>query len=151
MEDDMNYMVSRNRANDMDRLFNSFFNWNETPPVAAAARVPAVDITESEKGYEIVAELPGFSEDELNLQVKDNLLTISAEKMVEAKKEEKDEQEEVRYLKRERSIKSFKRSFYLPKDATNENIEAVFKDGLLSLSVGKKEEAKPLAIKVKTK
>ncbi|MDC7224832.1 MAG: Hsp20/alpha crystallin family protein [Spirochaetales bacterium] len=146
----MNYMVSRNRVNDMDRIFNSFFNWNETP-AAAAARVPAVDITESEKGYEIFAELPGFSEDELNLQVKDNLLTITAEKMEEAKKEEKDEKDEVRYLKRERSLRSFKRSFYLPKDATSENIEAVFKDGLLTLSIAKKEEAKPLAIKVRTK
>ncbi|MDC7220601.1 MAG: Hsp20/alpha crystallin family protein [Spirochaetales bacterium] len=144
----MNYMVTRNRVNDVDRLFDSFFNWNEAPKTAAS-RVPAVDITESEKGYEIVAELPGFSEEELDLQVKDNLLTITAEKMEKAEK--KDEADEVRYLKRERSVKSFKRSFYLPKDATNESIEAVFKNGLLSLSIAKKEEAKPMAIKVKTK
>ena len=144
----MNYMVTRNRVNEMDRLFDSFFNWENT---SAAARVPAVDIIETEKGYEIAAELPGFAEDELDIQVKENLLTISAEKMAEAKKEESDETEEVRYLKRERPAHSFKRSFYLPKDATSENIEAVFSNGLLTLSIAKKEEAKPLAIKVRTK
>ena len=143
----MNYMVTRNRVNDIDRIFDSFFNWDNAP----AARVPAVDITETEKGYEITAELPGFSENELDIQVKENLLTISADKMAEAKKEESDEKAEIRYLKKERSALSFKRSFYLPKDATSENIEAVFANGLLILSIAKKEEAKPLAIKVKTR
>ncbi len=143
----MNYMVTRNRVNDIDRIFDSFLNWDNSP----AARVPAVDITETEKGYEITAELPGFSENELDIQVKENLLTISADKMTEAKKEESDEKAEIRYLKKERSALSFKRSFYLPKDATSENIEAVFANGLLTLSIAKKEEAKPLAIKVKTR
>jgi HSP20 family molecular chaperone IbpA len=147
MEDYMNYMVSKNRVSDMDRLFDSFFRWDSAP----AAGVPAVDITETEKGYEIVAELPGFSDDELEIQVKENLLTISAEKMEKAEKKEKDDKDEVRYLKRERTSRSFKRSFYLPKDARQDGIEAEFKNGLLTLSLAKQEEAKPLTIKVKTK
>ncbi|MBN2625336.1 MAG: Hsp20/alpha crystallin family protein [Spirochaetales bacterium] len=139
----MNYMVTKNRVNDLDRIFDSFF----TGSAAATPRVPAVDITESDKGYDIMAELPGFSEEELNIQVKENLLTISAEKG-EVKEEEKDE---VKVLKRERASRSFKRSFYLPKDASSENIEALFENGLLTLSVAKKEEAKAQLIKVKTK
>ncbi len=143
----MNYMVTKNRVNDMDRLFDSFFRWDSAP----SAGVPAVDITESETGYEIVAELPGFSEDELDIQVKENLLTIRAERMEKAEKEGAEEKSEVRYLKRERSISSYSRSFYLPKDAQKEGIEAEFKNGLLTLTVAKQEEAKPLTIQVKTK
>ena len=145
----MNYMVAnRNRVNELDRIFDTFFNYDNTPAKVNGVRVPAVDISESEKGYDIVAELPGFSEEELDIQVKENLLTLSAEKMESAEKSEK--KDEVKILKRERSSLSFKRSFYLPKDASPENIEAVFKNGLLTLSIGKKEEVKPQIIKVKT-
>jgi HSP20 family molecular chaperone IbpA len=145
LEDNMNYMVARNRVNDLDRVFDAFFNDQSTP----AVRVPAVDITESDKGYDIVAELPGFNEDELDIQVKENLLTISAERMEEAEKKEK--KDEVRILKKERAALSFKRSFYLPKDASAENVEASFNNGLLTISIAKKEEVKPQVIKIKTK
>lgn len=147
----MNYMVTKRNGsavNDFDRIFDSFFNRGE---VQSATRVPAVDIVESEKGYEIMAELPGFSEDELDIKVKDNLLTISAQRLEQSEKKESVEKAEKNYLKRERASHSFKRSFYLPKDASAESIEAVFNQGLLSLNIGKKEEAKPLSIKVNTK
>ena len=140
----MNYMVAkRNNSlmNDFDRFFDSLFRYEETPPV----RVPAVDIVEKEGVYEITAELPGFDEKELEIQVKENLLTLSAEHR------EKKEEEEKHFLKRERSFVSFKRSFYLPKDASSENIEASFSNGLLSLSIPKKEEKKPVNIKVKNR
>jgi HSP20 family molecular chaperone IbpA len=134
LEDNMNYMVARNRVNDLDRVFDAFFNDQSTP----AVRVPAVDITESDKGYDIVAELPGFNEDELDIQVKENLLTISAERMEEAEKKEK--KDEVRILKKERAALSF-----------TENVEASFNNGLLTISIAKKEEVKPQVIKIKTK
>jgi len=139
----MNYVVTKNRVNELDRLFDSLY----TGGAAAATRVPAVDITESDRGYDIMAELPGFSKEELNIQVKENLLTISAEKG-EVKGEAG---EGVKVLKRERASRSFKRSFYLPKDASSENIEALLENGLLTLSIAKKEEAKAQLIKVKTK
>ena len=139
----MNYMaVKRNNTpvSDFDKLFDSLFRNDQVP----SARVPAVDIVEREGDYEITAELPGFSEKELDIQVKDNLLTISA-----GRKENKSGGKH--FLKRERPSVAFKRSFYLPKDASANDIEAVFANGLLTLSVAKKEEAKPVFIKVKNR
>jgi len=106
----------------------------------AVATRPVVDIREDQDQYIIEAELPGFNEELINLSVKDNLLTIEAE--------EEKEEKEVLYLIRERRFRSFKRSFVLPKDADSKAIHAEFENGLLNLSIPKKEEAKPISIKI---
>jgi HSP20 family protein len=139
----MKYMV-RTRGNghttresEFDRLFNAVFNdvpqWN--------ARQPLVDVVETEDGYVLEAELPGMSEKNVDVSVEDNLLTVTA------RQEEQDD--ERRYLIRERTGGEYRRSFVLPKDADRSKIEARFKNGMLILEVKKLPEAKPRQIKIK--
>lgn len=125
---------------DFDKIMDSFFN---TAP-SRKVRVPSVDIRESESGYSLEAELPGLTENDVDVQVEENLLTISSKKSEE--KEEKND----RYVMRERSAMEFQRSFVLPKDADSQAIEARFKNGLLTLDIPKLPETKPRQIKVKS-
>lgn len=104
---------------------------------------PSVDIKEDEKGFTVTAELPGVSQKDVSVEVKDGILTISGEKRFEG--EEKGD----RYYRVERCYGSFTRSFTLSDRVDENGIEATFKDGLLTLSLPKKEEAKPKQIKVK--
>jgi HSP20 family protein len=132
-------------VDDLDRFFDSF--WNSS--VDSGFRAPAVDIRENKDQYEITADLPGMTGDDLDIKIDDNLLTITAEKKSE--KEEKDTESEDRYLVRERSYCSYRRSFVLPKDVDAKSVEADFNNGQLNLVLKKKEEAKPVTIKVKAK
>ena len=93
--------------NEFDRLFDSFFNTDEEE-TALAAFSPSVDIVEKEKEYRITAELPGMKKDDIKMNIRDNLLTISGEKKQE-KKTDKDN-----YHRTERVYGSFQRSFRLP-------------------------------------
>jgi len=125
---------------DFDRILDSFFNTSSSPRV----RMPSVDIRNSESGYTLEAELPGLTEKDVDVQVEENLLTISSKQS-----EEKEEKKE-RYIMKERSDMEFRRSFVLPKDADNQNIEALFKNGLLTLNIPKLPETKPRQIQVKS-
>ena len=107
------------------------------------ATVPAVDIAESEKGYEIKAELPGMDEKAIEVKVTDGSLTITGEKQEE--KEEKD------YYLQERRYGSFKRSFELPESVDPDKIEASFKKGVLTVILPKKAEAQKPAKKIEVK
>lgn len=139
----MRYLMNGkdNVWNQMDNLMEGFFG--NSPIEASKNRTPAVDIREDEDKYLIDAELPGISEKEIDIKVNDNLLTLSAEKS--EKKEEKQEG----YLRRERSLWSFKRSFVLPRDVDGKSIKADFENGVLTLELPRKEEAKALTIEVK--
>ncbi len=128
-----------NLWDDMDRIFNTFF---EDLPAQGVAG-PKVDVKEEENRYVLEAELPGITEKDVDVKVEDNLLTISS-----AKKDEKSE-ENGRFLIRERHSSSFSRSFVLPKDVDAEKINGTFADGVLSLILEKKPEAKPREIKIK--
>ena len=126
--------------NDFDRMVNSFFNDSAVKTSAA----PAVDVSENKDSYLLEADVPGYAEKDIEIQVKENLLTLSSK--AEEKKEEKNG-----YLLRERKTVSFKRSFVLPKDVDQENIEAHYGNGVLSLTLPKKPETKPKTIDVKIK
>jgi len=104
---------------------------------------PRVDIKEDEKGFTVMTELPGLNQKDVSVEVKDGILTISGEKKFGG--EEKGE----RYYRVERCYGSFSRSFTLSDRVDENGIEATFKDGLLTLTLPKKEEAKPKQIKVK--
>jgi HSP20 family protein len=125
------------RESEFDQLFNAVFNdvplWN--------ARQPLVDVVETDEGYVLEAELPGMTEKDVDVSVEDNLLTVTAK--------HQDTDEERRYLIRERAARQYRRSFVLPKDADRSNIEARFKNGILSLEIKKLPEAKPRQIKIK--
>lgn len=104
---------------------------------------PRIDIVENDNGYVVSAELPGVQKNEIDIDIKDNTLTISGEKKFE-KKEEKDN-----YLRVERSYGKFQRSLYLDQNVDREKISAKYKDGILQVTLPKKEEATPKKIEVK--
>jgi len=112
----------------------------------SAHRAPAVDVREEEGRYLIEAELPGLSDKDLSLELKDGVLNLASVK-AEEKKEEGDKG---RWIRRERRELAFRRAFELPEDADGEKIEAVFKDGLLTVTLPKKPETAPRVVPVKT-
>ena len=92
------------------------------------------DIRETESGYELDIDLPGFKKDEINAKLENGYLTISA-----AKGLDKDEQDKkCNYIRRERYAGSMSRSFFVGEGVTQEDVHAKFEDGILKLSVPKK-------------
>jgi HSP20 family protein len=104
-----------------------------------------VNIVENEKGYTISAELPGVSKDDIDIDLKDNTLSIKGEKKVETKDEKEN------YIRVESSYGKFERSFNVSDDIDRNSVNASFKDGVLTLVLNKKEESKPKQIKVEVK
>jgi len=98
-------------------------------------KVPACDIVEKEKEYEITAELPGLDENNIEVKFADGLLTIKGEK-----REEKEERKKDYYLS-ERSFGSFHRSFQVPEGIDSDKIAATFKNGVLTVTLPKSAEA----------
>ena len=146
----MNYVTTKtyrpaNLMNDMDRVFNQFFETAKVP----AARGFAVDINENEEGYGISANLPGFAAEDVDVRVEDNLLVIEAKELENTEKESGENS--VTWHVRERRSGSLKRSFVLPEDVEKGAVEAEMKNGVLSVMLKKKPEAKPFSVKVKGK
>jgi HSP20 family protein len=106
---------------------------------------PKVNIVENEKGYTISAELPGVSKDDIDIDLKDNTLSIKGEK----KAVTKDEKEN--YIRVESIYGKFERSFSVSDDIDRNGVNASFNDGVLTLVLNKKEESKPKQIKVEVK
>ena len=104
-----------------------------------AKNVMRTDVKESNTGYEMEIDLPGFSKDEVTVELKDGYLTISAAKGLD--KEEKDEKDG-KYIRKERYSGAMSRSFYVGDELKQEDIKAKYEDGILKLSVPKKEQKK---------
>jgi HSP20 family protein len=107
--------------------------------------VPAVDIYETPDSLVLKAELPGVSRENIDIQVRDNTLTLKGERRFE--REVKDEN----YLRIERAYGSFQRAFGLPTLIQQDKIKAVFKDGVLEVTMPKAEEVKPKQVKIEVK
>ena len=107
--------------------------------------MPAVDVAESEKTYEITAELPGMDEKNSEVKVVNGSLTIKGEKQEEKEEKKKD------YYLHERRFGSFERSFELPDGVDADKIEAAFKKGVLTVTLPKKPEAQKPAKKIEVK
>ena len=105
---------------------------------------PSADITETDDNYEVRAELPGVSKDDVQISVKDNLLCIKGEKRQEAMDDSKN------YKRIERRYGTFERNFTLPPKVDADKINAEFNDGVLTLSIPKPEEVKPKEIPINT-
>ncbi len=130
----------------MDKLFDEFFGLDKGVwPESALNVVPAVDLEETEDAFKITAELPGMTKKDIKITLENNVLSISGEK--KAEKETKDKN----FHRVERSYGKFHRAFELPGAVNRDKIEAEYKDGILSISVPKTEEAKPKQIEVKVK
>ena len=114
-------------------LFNDFMNddWFTT---RTAASVPALNVIENEKDYELEFAVPGLKKEELNLQVDaDGVMSIS---MVRNHEENKDDKKR-NYIRREFSYQEFNQSYILPEDADRDNISAKVENGVLTISVPK--------------
>jgi HSP20 family protein len=101
-----------------------------------------VDIQETEEGYRLTAELPGLTKDDINITLENNVLRLSGER-----KFEKDVKKES-YHRIERAYGTFGRSFVLPQQVSSDKVEAAFKDGILTVTVPKAEQAKPRKIAI---
>jgi HSP20 family protein len=107
--------------------------------------IPAVDVIEGEKAYELTAELPGMDEKNVEVKVVNDTLTIKGEKQEEKEEKEKD------YYLHERTFGSFERSFDIPEGVDAAKIEASFKKGVLTVTLPKKLEAQKPAKKIEVK
>jgi len=145
-----------NLRREIDRLFDDFNGgWRpfgrsfDVQPFwsreATWTAVPAVDVAETDKAYEITAELPGIDEKNVEVKFADGVLTIKGEK-----KEEKEEKKKDYYLS-ERSYGAFQRSFQVPAGVDADKIEAGFKKGILTVTLPKTAEAQKAEKKITVK
>ena len=120
----------------MDFTFDRDF-WGRKNPLYGknANKIMKTDIREHDGGYELDVDLPGFKKDEINVELENGYLTISA-----AKGLDKDEQDKKgKYIRRERYAGAMQRSFYVGDEVTQEDIKARFEDGILRVSIPKKD------------
>jgi HSP20 family protein len=125
-------------------VFESIFNdtfFNDR----LIARVPAVNISESENNYHVELAAPGLKKEDFKLNLERNQLTISVEQTTEHADEQKN------YSKREYSYSSFVRSFTLPESADHGQIAASYTDGILRIDIAKREEAKAVRRQIEIK
>jgi HSP20 family protein len=129
---------------EMNRLVRDFFRGGLQDKETSRRDVwtPAVDMYEGDEAFTVTAELPGFSKDDVQVELKDNRLTLKGERKREA------EVKEAQYHRVERAYGAFRRSIRLPATVDADKAEAVFKDGVLKLTLPKAEEAKPKAISI---
>jgi len=125
----------------VNRLFNDVFERNQ-PESNLSTWAPPVDIYESEHELVVKADLPDVDPKELDIRVENNVLTLRGERKFEKKVNEDN------YLRIERTYGAFSRSFSLASTVNPEAIKADYQNGVLTLSIPKREEAKPKQIKV---
>ena len=134
---------------EIDQLFEDsdrdFWRFPFRPGQLSWGAAPAVDIAESDKAYEITAELAGMDEKNIEVKLVNGGLTIKGEKQ-----EEKEEKEKGYYL-HERQFGSFERCFRLPEGVDTDKIEANFKKGVLTVTLPKKPEAQKPQKKIEVK
>jgi HSP20 family protein len=128
------------KRNEFPSLFNGFFDGDVFPgfflDFDKKAGTPAVNIVETTDDYRIEVAAPGLDKSDFKIDLENNVLTISAEK--EDKQEEKNE----RFMRREFNYSSFSRSFTIPDTMNAEKISAQHKDGVLHVIIPKRDEAK---------
>ena len=110
--------------------------------MSVGAWIPPVDIVEEKDRILLTAELPGFQEKDIEVQMEGGVLTLRGERKTETEKEGRT------FHRMERSYGQFVRSFTLPNNVDRENIKARFNNGLLEIELPKREEAKPRQIKI---
>ena len=122
---------------ELNRLFEDFFG-SRSSQMAEGTWFPAVDVSENDSEITIQAELPGLTQDDIDINLEDHRLTLSGEK-----KEENDN-----YHSIERSCEKFSRSFTLLSEIDAEHVQANFKDGVLKMTLPKTKESKPKKISI---
>ncbi len=127
----------------LPNLFDDFFtrslwDWSNTNYSDTNTTIPSVNIVEKDDSFEVEMAAPGMEKKDFSIELENNLLTISSEKKMENVEKEGD-----KFHKREFSYQSFQRSFTLSKEVVDaDKIQAKYENGILRLSIPKKEEAK---------
>ena len=133
----MSLVRFRNR-NMLPTFFSDFFDGDPMNyPFMDSSTMPAVNIKETKDDFVVEVAAPGMKKDDFKIELDNNLLMISSEK-----KEEHEEKQEGEYTRKEFMYQSFRRSFTVPKTIEDGKIQATYKDGVLSIQLPKKEEAK---------
>jgi len=142
----MRYYLTNNNFNemagDLNNIIGDFFD-NLSSPINS--KIPSVDIFEDSDSYTIEAELPGFKEENVSINIEKHVLNLKS------LKEENKEEDQRKVLIKERNSYEFERSFRLPEGVNEEKISAVFSNGVLKILIPKKPEVQPKAITVKIK
>ena len=134
---------------EIDRIFHDFHGRGATPLSIIGGDngqvVPRMDVTETDAGLEVTAELPGVDEADIDVSLADDLLTVKGEKKSESERDEKD----LHVV--ERSYGSFARSVRLPYPVQEDQVDAEFKNGVLKISLPKSPEAEAKTKKISVK
>jgi HSP20 family protein len=121
-------LFSKNFNDIVDEMFNGSLNYKSD------SFMPNVDVAENDTSFEISAELPGIKKDDINIELDNGRLTISGERKFQNEENAKN------YHRVETKYGKFSRSFYLPDSINEESINAQYEDGLLNITIEKKEE-----------
>jgi len=137
------FFSHRGFRGDLNRVFSDFFD--ETAESVVTKFNPAVDLVDTRDALQVKVELPGVKKENVEISLKDDLLTVKGEK-----KEEKEEKGENRYYV-ERSYGTFARTLTLPSLVKSDQVKATFEDGILEITLPKAEEEKAREVKVEVK
>jgi HSP20 family protein len=140
-----------NELSILDDIFNSAYA--AFPELSCPSYSPDVDVLETKNMYTISMNLPGLTEKDVDISLKDGILTISSAKTEETKNEKSEEnaendEDKAVYLIRERHTMEFARSFKLPRDTDHASINASFKNGVLEVNIPRKEAEQPKRIAI---
>jgi HSP20 family protein len=126
----------------LDQFFNDFWS-RELPAPEKGLLSPAIDVSEDRNTLKVTAELPGLEKKDINVEVKDGVLTIRGEKKFEQEVKDRN------YHRVERRYGSFYRALGLPDTVDSSKVDAAYKNGVLTVSMPKREETRPKVVPIK--
>lgn len=129
--------------NEMEQFLSKLWG-GQSGDWTSGALMPSVDLAESDKALEVRMDLPGMKPEEIDIQLNENILTVSGERKEERETREKS------YHRVERHVGKFSRSFTLPRPVNSDEVAAEYKDGVLTITLPKTEEARARRINVKS-
>ncbi|MCR4734611.1 MAG: Hsp20/alpha crystallin family protein [Treponema sp.] len=134
----------------LDSLFNDLFGDALTPSYVCRtySASPKVDVKEEKNSYVLEMELPGRSENDVDIELDNNNLTISSKKDEKTEKKEAKDEKKSKYILKERKFGDFSRRFTLPTDVESSGINANFKNGILTVVMPKKDIPEPKRIRI---
>ena len=121
-----------------DFFTKDLFDWTDKNFAALGSNIPSANLKETDTKLEVELAAPGMKKEDFKIEIEDNVLTISSEK----EEEHEESRKKDHYVRKEFSYSSFFRSFYLPESADENKVEASYKDGVLRVSINKKEGSK---------
>jgi HSP20 family protein len=132
-------LIKRNQDAWLPSIFEDLFNDSRLADVSNfGSTLPAVNIKETADDFKVEVAVPGKKKDDFNIELDQNVLTISSE----TKNENEEKSEDGTFTRKEFNYTSFKRAFTLPDSVEQDKIKAVYKEGVLNITVPKREESK---------